>query len=581
MLRQKRVPAVPVFSHVFICLVVFIFVQVSACFAQDTAKKQKGIRIVSPPSQVWVTEKQVFLAGIIADKTVSTIHLTGVKSDSKKGMLAVDKTTFGTLLTLKKGMNTVTLKAGDLKTSLDIFYSPSEGKKKGEIPPKDFTQFFVHKNQSALNCKECHRVKRGKYNFKRVLPVQANCTTGGCHTDMGKQAHVHGPVGAGVCISCHNPHGSNQEKQMQRSGGELCLVCHQAKKEEFSQDVVHAPVEEGCVDCHDPHESAMRFQLKGDGGAVSSLCFQCHESEMFTKEHRHGPVGSGDCIACHQPHASKNPSLLIAPQEKSELCFRCHQDRKEDFSMKHVHPPVVEDCGQCHDPHSSPARFQLHQAGAELCVTCHEDLSPDVYSDMNQAKYKHLPVDEGRCTACHRPHSSEYQPLLAGSLEKLCFTCHDELSDEVQSSHFKHGPVQTGDCTACHKPHGSGHSMLLVRDFPADFYNSYEPGDYDLCFGCHNKDIAKNKFTDTLTNFRDGNYNLHFFHVNMKKGRTCTACHAPHASDQPKHVRYEVPFGAWSYPIDITKTETGGTCVVGCHAPKTYDRKKPQVKPSR
>jgi predicted CXXCH cytochrome family protein len=64
-------------------------------------------------------------------------------------------------------------------------------------------------------------------------------------------------------------------------------------------------------------------------------------------------------------------------------------------------------------------------------------------------------------------------------------------------------------------------------------------------------------------------------HVNKDKGRTCTACHDPHASNQAKHVRYEVPFGAWSYPINLTTTATGGSCVVGCHAPKKYDRQNP------
>jgi hypothetical protein len=30
----------------------------------------------------------------------------------------------------------------------------------------------------------------------------------------------------------------------------------------------------------------------------------------------------------------------------------------------------------------------------------------------------------------------------------------------------------------------------------------------------------------------------------MKKGRSCKACHEPHAGDQEKHVRPDVPFGS-------------------------------------
>jgi hypothetical protein len=33
----------------------------------------------------------------------------------------------------------------------------------------------------------------------------------------------------------------------------------------------------------------------------------------------------------------------------------------------------------------------------------------------------------------------------------------------------------------------------------------------------------------------------------------------------------------WSYPINFTEAENGGTCVVGCHKPKDYDRLNPVV----
>jgi len=531
-----------------------------------------ALRAVSPPDGVWVAQDKLFLAGNGAG-AAKVVKISGV--EVAKGEAPVNEGgVFGAQITLAKGLNTIKLSTEGNSVEVHVFYTVDPQKAPA---PKDFKRFYVHTKPAELNCQECHRLRKGEFDFTRIIPARANCTEK-CHQDKGKAKHVHGPVGAGVCISCHSPHGTLQSSFVERSGTALCTVCHQAKKDEFAQKFVHSPVEDGCIDCHDPHESPMRFQLKGAGDSVSALCFTCHEDVIFKKEHQHGPVAVGDCIACHRPHSSANAKLLIAPLEAGALCFTCHEDRKAEFNMQFVHAPAQENCANCHDPHSAKAKYMLKEEGGQLCAKCHQEVTPKVYEAINTATVKHPPVSEGKCVSCHRPHSSNYAPLLKNSMEKLCFSCHTDLADTVAASTNRHGPVQTGDCTACHNVHGSKYTKLLARFYPMNFYSAYAPENYDLCFGCHNKDIAKTKTTETLTNFRDGGYNLHYFHVNNEKGRTCTACHDPHASNQPKHIRYEVPFGAWSYPINITKTETGATCVVGCHAPKEYDRKNPKLK---
>ncbi|MBU0481027.1 MAG: hypothetical protein KKG47_07995 [Proteobacteria bacterium] len=535
-----------------------------------------GFSVRSPQNGVWVSESKLYLAG--AGATSKTVAVSGVDTGAAKGQVPVQEGgAFGDFITLNKGMNTIKLVAGNDKAELKVFYTPD---RKKQAPPADFKRLYLHQKPGALNCQECHRLRKGVYDYKKIVPARSDCTTK-CHSDKGKAKHVHGPVGAGVCISCHSPHGSLEPGFVQRKGQELCTVCHQARKEEFEQKVIHSPVEEGCVECHNPHESEMRYQLNAKGESVSALCFKCHEQGIFMKENQHGPVQEGDCIACHRPHSSPNKSLLIAPPDGGQLCFECHEDRKAEFVMEFIHAPVQENCAECHDPHSAKAKYMLKRPGGELCKMCHVEATPEIYQAITTAKVKHPPVDEGDCVACHRVHSSNYASILKDSLEKLCLSCHDTLGDIIAESKNRHGPVKTGDCTACHNVHGSQFTKLLARYYPTNFYSEYGPQKYDLCFGCHNKDIAKTKNTDSLTNFRDGTYNLHFFHVNSEKGRTCTACHDAHASNQPKHIRYEVPFGAWSYPINMTKNESGGGCVVGCHAPKDYDRKKAKNKPSR
>ncbi len=554
------------------------FLIVISFFYSDAHCSRGGdfIKIISPKNNVWVTEPQIFLAGAVADRSIKKVTVRGLRAVPKMREVPVDGKGFGVMVSLRAGLNTIEVKAGGKKVSLKVFYAPRANKL---TPPKGFKRMYLHHNPAPLKCRECHRKRRGVYNFKRIIPARSDCTTSKCHgNSMSKEAHVHGPAGAGACISCHSPHGSLLPKELERKGNDLCLACHQAKKEWLKEANVHPPVKENCLSCHDPHQSPARFQLTMKGKVVSELCFNCHEKTIFTKAHQHGPVGAGDCIACHRPHASKYKNLLIAPLDNGKVCFQCHSDRRASFNRKFVHKPVAQNCGLCHDPHSTDYRYQLRKPVSILCRSCHERLNPEVFRDIDDANYKHPPVSKGKCTECHDAHSSNIKSMLDKKMPNLCFKCHEELGYDIQDSKYLHGPVRTGDCSACHRVHGSKYTRLLVRYFPKQFYTPYAESKYDLCFGCHNKSIAKKKFTKELTNFRDGSYNLHFFHVNRKKGRSCIACHDPHASNQAKHIRYEVPFGSWSYPIIFTKMPTGGSCVVGCHAPKQYDRVHPKLK---
>ncbi len=89
--------------------------------------------------------------------------------------------------------------------------------------------------------------------------------------------------------------------------------------------------------------------------------------------------------------------------------------------------------------------------------------------------------------------------------------------------------------------------------------------------------------TESATDFRNGDTNLHFLHVNKEKGRTCRACHDTHGSNRPKHVTEGVPFGSWEIPINFQETPKGGSCAPGCHAERDYynDGSPPAVIPPK
>lgn len=299
------------------------------------------------------------------------------------------------------------------------------------------------------------------------------------------------------------------------------------------------------------------------------ICLKCHGG-MVRDRFVHKPVAAGECTSCHQRIADKKhpggKGSVTLLEQGARLCYMCHDNKA---AKKFVHGPVASgDCTACHDPHRSPNRMQLKATGASLCLMCHED--------KFSHRFGHGPVAAGDCTACHDPHESDYRMQLRKPGAELCFNCHDRAMAKGKSVH---PPVAAGDCVGCHRPHGSQLSKLLKKEFPEAFYMPYNPDNYLLCFECHSREIAQDRRTDTLTEFRNGDFNLHYVHVNRPdKGRSCKTCHEPHAAGQAKLIKGKVPgFGNWGIPIKYTKTATGGTCVVGCHKPKSYDRLRPVV----
>lgn len=301
----------------------------------------------------------------------------------------------------------------------------------------------------------------------------------------------------------------------------------------------------------------------------------CHSAKS-EGPYVHKPVRDGECLSCHKPSGQKHPRVKkgafgLTDNGKSGLCNECHE-RKD--TMKFIHGPIkTGDCLACHDIHQSNNKKQLKapNEGGKLCYMCHEKGKFD-------RKYPHPPIAEGKCTGCHDPHQSNVKYMLKGDGMQLCLLCHAKGMFTGKSIHK---PVAQGDCTACHSIHGTQYPRLLKQYYADELYMPYDKRNFALCFLCHNNQLADDLRTDTQTNLRNGMFNIHFIHINKKeKGRSCKVCHDPHAAAQPRLIAEKIPgFGAWRIPILFTKTDTGGTCVVGCHKPKSYDRINAVINP--
>lgn len=410
----------------------------------------------------------------------------------------------------------------------------------------------------------------------------SRCTT--CHGDVKAFDAVHGPVSVNACAACHRVESVEAHTfSLTRTGVELCTYCHDMDLQGLP--VVHAPLTEGdCTGCHDPHGGADNRFLKAP--SVDALCRSCHDDVTRGMSHVHGPVAVGACSVCHSPHASTHRALLSGPE--TEVCTGCHVTTRTQLeTMRVVHPPVESDCGICHDAHASNHPMMLREEPQALCVGCHDAIRHTIETATTQ----HAAVTSDRqCLNCHDPHASDHPRMLLADMKSLCYECHDReirledgsklvnIKEVIESGTSLHGPVAQNNCAACHMIHGGDNFRMLMREYPPEFYAGFAEERYALCFSCHDKQLVLNSHTTALTDFRNGDLNLHFLHVNRKrKGRTCRACHDTHAGRHEKHIRDSVPFGpgGWELPIGFEKTDTGGRCSPGCHAPYAYDRLDP------
>ncbi len=236
----------------------------------------------------------------------------------------------------------------------------------------------------------------------RAMKEPVKCTQ--CHADLVAARYVHGPAANDGCLDCHQivakPQGP-AAVALRAQGTEGCVSCHDEIKSRLGEKHVHAPVAAGeCTTCHDPHSAPYRYQLKAEG---PEACVMCHEDigDDLKRAVVHKPTAN--CVTCHDPHGGAFPRQTRRPL--NELCMDCHGDSPgaEERSHRKASAPVVDldvegkrghpvaghvvtgprdpkspdrpfTCASCHNPHGAKGgklfRFEAMSL-SELCVKCH------------------------------------------------------------------------------------------------------------------------------------------------------------------------------------------------------------------
>ena len=288
-------------------------------------------------------------------------------------------------LPLTPGVNSFTIVPGGQK--VEVSYRPLQADLNLSSLGKD-AYLFHQDDQLPKACASCHDLQKTATIEPVGLTRQVSCVA--CHKNVvDKAPRQHSTTVNRQCLSCHQ-----QFVKPWRIGfptvktEEICLSCHASKKVWRTQKFIHGPMNAGgCTLCHNPHGDNYRHQLWAEGS--TALCIACHSDKEGllggTKPTPfvHGIIRGAGCVACHDPHAGDREFILNQPI--NQLCVGCHTSLA---GVERGHPvgghPVAApkerrrqgrelNCTSCHDPHGSIHKYMLigDSRGGHVCIACH------------------------------------------------------------------------------------------------------------------------------------------------------------------------------------------------------------------
>ena len=184
---------------------------------------------------------------------------------------------------------------------------------------------------------------------------------------------------------------------------------------EYQQQFFHTDANEAaCKSCHDMSVNEIKGVAFID--VSKSNCYNCHNN--ITKEkYGHAPAVNWLCTSCHNGETGndnsefKGRSKYLVPEPINKLCFRCH---KKNFKL------------------------------------------------WKSYRYRHEPLDSGRCNKCHNSHSSPYKMFVRKPVNSICMGCHKDKQTRAMLRGSKCEGATTGKhCIDCHTPHASSREFFL------------------------------------------------------------------------------------------------------------------------
>jgi predicted CXXCH cytochrome family protein len=260
------------------------------------------------------------------------------------------------------------------------------------------------------------------------------------------------PVGAATCTTCHSDVAANFRHAFHAQQGLDCEACHGPGSlhvqggGDISKIISfrHRSATDAngvCLSCH-AQDAKIRNWIAGPHASNQVRCTDCHQTHTYAKPGSKTEA-SLDVMTQGRVTAVENlvpeTKAIMQPRwQANDACLKCHESQRGQMSLPYHHPlrEGKMSCADCHDPHGGAAGNNLRTANTnQLCLSCHAQY-------RGPFAYQHPPVSEN-CMNCHTPHGSPNTNLLTVSEPALCMQCH--------AGHHDGASLPLSDrCTNCH-----------------------------------------------------------------------------------------------------------------------------------
>ncbi|MCK4990733.1 MAG: hypothetical protein KAS29_09610, partial [Bacteroidales bacterium] len=296
------------------------------------------------------------------------------------------------------------------------------------------------------------------------------------------------------------------------------------------------------------------------------------------------------CASCHDPHADNYTNFLVASNEFSDLCFKCHDRTYWSLSTHGTSSASWNGSGANPWAHFNHSFSTVAQNG---CGNCHV-----MHTAEGKERLMKSDLEEKNCLDCHNGNVAATDKNI-----ELQFTKpythnifgYNQIHDPNESSLITLSKKHV-ECEDCHNPHAANNTLAdapYANGFIAGVKgidplgNTVDPihHEYELCFRCH----SDNPVTSSTTSrqIEQANTRLEFaatsisFHPVEITGTNsyvpalvnpltessiiyCTDCHAsngegapagPHGSIYPQILKYQyekkdhTPESAFAYEL--------------------------------